>query len=499
MSFLPANLYSAEQTRNLDRLAAARIDPAHAPSLMERAGAAAFTVLRRQWPDAQRIAVLCGGGNNGGDGFVVARLAAQAGMVVTVYLLTDPTRIRGDALDAWQKLQGQGVTVESYNGQSLADYQLLVDAMLGTGLNQPLSSTWVQAVNTVNQSHVAVLALDIPTGLHADSGRILGVAVCATVTITFIALKQGMLTAQGPDCCGQILFDGLDVPGEVYAQVPATIERVSASHDLTFPSRRSRDSHKGQYGHVVLIGGNHGMAGALQLAGQAALRCGAGLVSLATRQHTTAFIGWPELMVHGVEDRKSLHPLTAKASVLAIGPGLGQEPWSIALLDEALQTSLPLIMDADALNLLAESPMRSDRWVLTPHPGEAARLLHCSNADIQADRYGAVRALQDQYGGIVVLKGQGSLIKGEDEKIYLCDAGNPGMASAGMGDVLTGIIAGLLAQATSLSLVPIQCVALAVRLHAQAGDIAAANGERGMIASDLFDPLRRLLNPELRS
>jgi len=255
---------------------------------------------------------------------------------------------------------------------------------------------------------------------------------------------------------------------------------------------RPRASHKGDYGHVLVVGGDHGMAGAVRLAGEAAARVGSGLVSVATRLDHAAVIAAarPELMCHGVECARDLCVLLQRASVVAIGPGLGQSAWARELLAALLQTHSPLVVDADALNLLAQEPTRRDHWILTPHPGEAARLLDMTTGQIQADRLYAVQALQQRYGGVCVLKGAGSLVCASGS-IAICEAGNPGMASGGMGDVLTGIIAGLLAQ--GLSLVDAACAG--VYIHAKAGDRAAQEGERGLLASDLMPHLRQLVNP----
>ena len=255
---------------------------------------------------------------------------------------------------------------------------------------------------------------------------------------------------------------------------------------------RPRASHKGDYGHVLVIGGDHGMAGAVRLVGEAAARTGSGLVSIATRTAHAAVIttARPELMCHGVEHVRDLRPLLQRASVIAIGPGLGQSAWGSELLAAVVQTRLPLVVDADALNLLAQESAMRNNWILTPHPAEAARLLNVTTEQIQADRLHAVQAIQNRYGGVSVLKGAGSLVCAVDRPIAICEAGNPGMASGGMGDVLTGIIAGLLAQGLNLA----DAACAGVYIHAKAGDRAAQQGERGLLASDLMPHLRKLVN-----
>lgn len=255
---------------------------------------------------------------------------------------------------------------------------------------------------------------------------------------------------------------------------------------------RTRDVHKGLFGHALIVGGNHGMTGAVRLAGEAALRVGAGLVSVGTQAESiTAIISErPEIMAHAIKTDKELNPLIKKASVIVLGTGLGQTRWSQQLFKRVLTATQAKVLDADALNLLAKQFKRSDNWILTPHPGEAARLLDCTVNAIQANRIKAVKALQKQYGGVVVLKGAGSLVC-SSRSIRLCFAGNPGMASGGMGDVLSGVIGGLLAQHFNLQ----QAAECGVYLHATAGDKAASLwGERGLLASDLMPYLRQLIN-----
>ncbi|MBL4744403.1 MAG: NAD(P)H-hydrate dehydratase [Cycloclasticus sp.] len=254
---------------------------------------------------------------------------------------------------------------------------------------------------------------------------------------------------------------------------------------------RKKDAHKGDAGHTLLIGGDAGFSGAIRLASEAALRVGSGLVSVATRaEHAASItIARPELMCHGVSGRLDIKQLAKRCQVIAVGPGLGQSAWSNQLFEAALETNLPTVIDADALNLLSQQPRKNNHWVLTPHVGEAARLLNCTTAEIQQDRASAAEQLQEQYGGVVVLKGAGSLVF-DGEEMFICNAGNPGMASGGMGDVLTGVIAGLIAQGLTL----FEAAKLGVLVHAMAADYAAKQGERGLLASDLMAPLRELVN-----
>lgn len=492
MKHLPHDLYRAEQVRELDRLA---IDyyGIDGYSLMCNAGQAVFEQIRRRWPRVRQIAVLCGGGNNGGDGYVIARLARLAGIEVELHMLSPAEKLKGEARHAYDDAVAAAVSMIGYDGQRLDGFELIIDAMLGTGLNGPPDGIWREAIEAVNEIDVPVVAVDIPSGLSADSGCALGAAVRANLTVSFIGLKRGLFTADGPDYCGELVFSALNVPAEVYGHVPPVARRIDYPSLAGLLPPRRHNSHKGEHGHVLIIGGEQGMPGALRMAGEAAARSGAGLVSLATRRTHAAQISAarPELISHGVEKPEELNPLLQQATVVAIGPGLGRSSWGRAMLGRVLESHLPLVLDADALNLLATEPMRHEKWVLTPHPGEAARMLGCSVAEVQEDRFRAIASLEASYGGVIVLKGCGTLVLGPDEALALCNGGNPGMASGGMGDVLTGVIAALIAQGLGLQ----AAARLGVALHAAAGDAAAELGERGTLATDLFSPLRKLVNP----
>jgi len=502
MSSLPTNLYRAEQVRGLDQAA---IEQHNLPGsvLMERAGAAAFLTLREVWPQARRIVVLCGTGNNGGDGFVLARQAHQDGLEVSVLQVGDAAGIKGEAFAALQRLQGAGLEPVPWEAAAaatvLAQADVIVDALLGTGLNGPVEGQWREVIEAAARAARPVLALDIPSGLEADSGRVLGVAVHAALTLSFIGLKRGLLTGAGPEYCGRIRFDDLKVPAAIYAQQTPAAVRLDAA-DLAGGLRaRPRDAHKGEFGHVLVVGGDHGMSGAARMAAEAALRVGAGKVSVATRGTHAALLSTvrPEIMSHGVESAQALGALLERATVIAVGPGLGQSAWARELLGRVLEQPVPLVLDADALNLLAAEPLRHERWVLTPHPGEAGRLLGCTAAEVQRDRFAAAAAVAESFGGVCVLKGAGTVVHGgvsHDSHAWpvgVCDGGNPGMATGGMGDVLTGIIAGLLAQGLDTG----AAARLGVCLHAAAGDAAAKAGERGLLAGDLMSWVRRLANP----
>lgn len=493
---LPINLYTAAQVRELDRIA---IEEHAIPSivLMKRAGRAAFDYLMQHWPAAEHFHVFCGTGNNGGDGFVVAALLAERNMPVNVWMVGDSTKISGAALRAKQYAEAAGISIEPFTGV-VPPNGVIVDALLGTGLSGEVRSSFAEAIAVINASALPVLALDIPSGLCSDSGRALGCAVQATATISFIGLKRGLFTGDAVDYCGDIEFSGLDVPADIYQRVAATSRRLDL--DASYLPRRARSAHKGLYGHVLVVGGDHGMAGAALMAAQAAGRVGAGLVSCATRpEHVAAFVARaPEIMTHAVRSGIELEPLLERATAIVLGPGLGRSPWSEQLFERVwrhLQSAgIPAVVDADALNLLAVDGIVAQphypMWVLTPHPGEAARLLGVTNADVQRDRFAAAGALQQRFGGASVLKGAGTLVAG-DTGIGVAGCGNPGMASGGMGDVLSGVIGGLLAQHLPVS----TAAEVGVCLHGRAGDLAAQAGERGLLATDLLPYLRELANP----
>ncbi len=491
---LPSRLYRAQQVQELDRIAIEEFnDPGI--SLMEHAGNALFRALRLRWPRAKRIAVLCGVGNNGGDGFVVARLADHLDMRVVIYLLGDADKLKGDALTAYDRLEGTHVEIHQYDGQALDMFELIVDAMLGTGLNGEVTGSWrlaIDAINIAASQSTAVVACDIPSGLHADSGSILGSAVNADLTVTFIGLKQGLLTAQGPDCCGEIVFDDLQVPQEIYARVDFSATLLSLSSSLQPLKPRRASTHKGQCGHILIVGGNQGMSGAVRMSAEAAYRSGAGLVTVATHPSHAPLINLsrPELMSYGVSRASELKALIQRANIIVVGPGLGKDRWAQTLFSAVLESNKPLVVDADALTLLSLDTTQKTNWVLTPHPGEAAALLNCTSKEIQADRFRALQSLQQNFGGTVVLKGCGTLVQNDSCVPSLCSYGNPGMASGGMGDVLTGIIGGLIAQGVSL----IDSAKLGVCVHAYAADVAAGSEPRGLLASDLFPHIRELVN-----
>lgn len=497
---LPSVLFTPEQARELDRQAMETQGIAGL-YLMERAGTAVFTALRQRWPEARRVTVLCGGGNNGGDGYVVARLAHLVGMQVQV-LGDPPDKLRGDARATYEYYRATGGTlldapVEGKELDFLLAYtDVVVDAVFGTGLDRDIHGRWREVIRVLNDSGKPVIAVDIPSGLNGRHGAVQGIAVHARMTVTFIGLKPGLFTGHGPDCAGEVRFDDLGVPESAHHKIPPFARRLDGHYLATHLSARPRGTHKGNNGHVLLIGGDRGYSGAIRMAASGALRAGAGLVSVATR---AAHADWlnlavPELMCHGVETPEELVPLLDRANVVVIGPGLGQSPWAQSMFTEVADLKKPVIADADALNLVARFGWDGGReTVFTPHPGEAARLLQSDTARVQKDRFSAALTIMDRFGCICVLKGAGTLISIPDETPALCNAGNPGMACGGSGDVLAGVIAALRAQGHSLG----EAAKAGVCLHAHAGDLAARHGERGMAPGDILDQLRLAANPLL--
>lgn len=494
---LPPPLYRTEQVRELDRFAIEEVGIAGF-ELMSRAAQAAFSLLLDRWPNAQRIAIYCGSGNNGGDGYVVAALAERAGLEAHVIQVGDPAKLGPDAAEALHQAELAGAVFEPFDPEAQVDADLVVDALLGTGLTKPVVERYLAAVEQINAGQAPVLALDIPSGLDGNTGTVLGVAVKAQATISFLGMKQGLLTGEAPDYCGELFFASLEVPAAVYQQQPVACQLVGIDQLRQWLPPRQRTAHKGQHGRVLIIGGDLGFGGAALMAADAAARSGAGLITVITRpEHITAILTRrPECMALGVNEGQDISAHVATADVLVVGPGIGQGGWGEALMRQALASSKPMVLDADGLNFLAQLPAddplrQRGNWVLTPHPGEASRLLQCSIAELEANRFQTVAQLRESFAASAVLKGAGSLIADFGGGLWLSSAGNPGMATGGMGDVLSGVIGGLAAQGLALD----QAAVLGVWIHGKAGDRASANaGQRGLVATDLMPHIRRLLN-----
>jgi len=485
MDPLPVEVYSAASVRAMDRRAT---EEGGIPGyeLMQRAGDAAFAAMRESWPAARRVTVLCGPGNNAGDGYVVARLARAAGLDLRVVAVSDPQRLRGDAARAHADFIAQGGRTEPLGNGLPESCELVVDAMLGTGVDRALDEPFVTAIRQVSCLEVPVFALDIPSGLDADMGEPHGHAIVATLTLAFVGLKSGYYLGMAADFVGALAFAGLDLPHATRAGESPVMRRIDGQvAGRALPARR-RSAHKGDHGRLLIVGG-HAMPGAAQLTGEAALRAGAGLVTVATSAASAAAMlaGRPELVV-----KDAMPADLAAFDAIAVGPGLGTGAEARHAFDAVVESAVRLVVDADALTLLAARPRKSDHWILTPHPGEAARLLDSDSGVVQRSRLATVRGIVERYGGTCVLKGANTLVCEASPVPSLCDRGNPGMATAGSGDVLTGVIAALLATTPDHLL----AATAGVFLHAEAGDRAARAGMRGMIASDILAELRGVVN-----
>ncbi|MGR5454126.1 NAD(P)H-hydrate dehydratase [Vibrio alfacsensis] len=501
-------LYTAEQVKN-GEVVAAQIAGVSMYSLMLRAGMAVYERFLHLYPRARNVLVVCGKGNNGGDGYVFATIAKQAQLNVNVFQLGDPTALTGDALRAfedWQSVDGKNSSWDDWH-TALLEADVIVDAMLGTGLSGEVRQDIQRYIEQINQIHCPVIAVDIPSGLSADTGVVLGGAIRADHTVTFIGVKQGLCTAQAREHVGELHFSGLGI--NVAFESVQEESALGIDHQIIsrLLPRRKAAEHKGDNGKVLCVGGNQGMSGSIRLCASAALRCGAGLA--AAISHPDSLIplqvSCPEVMSQSItlealqEMENELTQRIRWADVLVFGPGFGMDEWAINSYQMLSQQYKPKVVDADALNLLAmltdggATDVAIDEFrIITPHPGEAARLLGVTTTDVERDRFKATKQLQERYGGVVVLKGAGTLIY-DGVRMYVCLAGNPGMASGGMGDVLSGVIGALLAKGLSSVL----AARLGVVIHSYAADINAQQfGEQGLIASDVVATLRQAIHSE---
>ena len=484
-------VFLAREIREIEQAVLTQPSP---PPLMARAGVAVAEFARDLLGErGKRVLLLAGPGNNGGDAFVAARQLKDWWVDVTVVFIGPEAKLAADAeaaLADWRA--AAGALHESIPASG--DWHLIVDGLFGIGLERPLQGQAAEMVNWVNASAIPILAIDIPSGLHADSGRVLGCAVRARHTLTFIGLKAGLLTLDGPDYAGEVRLEsiGVDLP-ETTGPRGWRIESALIANVL--PLRR-RNSHKGTFGNVGILGGAPGMVGAALLAGRAALKLGAGRVFVGLFAESPAVdLVQPELMLRPAQDVLKIEMLDC----IAVGPGLGESQAAQHALAAALAHKAPLILDADALNLIAAHPKlqkvlatRTGACILTPHPAEAARLLGTTTEKIQHDRISAARTLATRFNAAVVLKGNGSICALKNGDWYINTSGNPGMAAAGMGDVLTGIIASLTAQGGD----PDLALLAGVHLHGLAADrlVAAFIGPAGLTASEVIDAARKLLN-----
>ncbi|MEO8628166.1 MAG: NAD(P)H-hydrate dehydratase [Betaproteobacteria bacterium] len=488
---LPA-IYSSEEIRSIETIA--QIDAGNEP-LMERAGLAAAELARDLPIDSRKpILIFAGPGNNGGDAFVVARHLRQWWHKVEVVFAGERDRLSTDAgraFDAWRAIGGEVLA----GAQNTNGYALVIDGLFGIGLQRDVRGVYAELVRQINAIEAPVLALDIPTGLHADSGRVLHQAVLAEHTITFIALKPGLLTLDGPDQCGEIHVRDLGI--DVEQLVPPRARLLTPDLLAHVIRPRRRNSHKGSFGNVGIVGGAAGMTGAALLAGRAALKLGAGRVYVGLLDADAPRLDpiQPELMLRDAKAVLGMRDLTC----LVLGPGLSRSSEGAARVEQGLRMDIPLVIDADALSLIGDTSALQDlcrertaATVMTPHPAEAGRLRQTATADIQHDRVTAASALAGQYRAIVALKGAGTVVALQDGAYCINASGNPGLSTAGTGDVLSGMLAALIAQGAD----PVVATCAAVHLHGAAADRVYTDigGPVGMTASELLNAARSLLN-----
>ncbi|AXY02830.1 NAD(P)H-hydrate dehydratase [Vibrio alfacsensis] len=502
---LALKLYTAEQVKNGES-AAAKMAGVSMYSLMQRAGMAVYERFLNLYPRARSILVVCGTGNNGGDGYVFATLAKQAQLNVKVFQLGDAAKLTGDALTAykdWQTVDGQISSWDDWH-TALLEADVIIDAIFGTGLNGEVRSDICRYIEQINQIHCPVIAIDIPSGLHANTGSVLGDAIQADHTVTFIGVKQGLCTGQARDYVGELHFCGLGVHvefGSIEQESALGIDHQTIKRLLP---KQKETAHKGDNGKLLCVGGNRGMSGLIRLCASAAIRCGAGLTAAFTYKNSLLSLqtACPEVMSDSLdleELYQSDNVFTRRirwADALIFGPGFGDDDWAFKSYKVLSQQYKPKVVDADGLNILATLSyqgetdfVQDEQRIITPHPGEAARLLGVTTKEIERDRYAATRQLHERYGGVIVLKGAGTLIY-DGSRMYVCLAGNPGMASGGMGDVLCGVIGALLAKGIPIAL----AARLGVVIHSHAADLNTQElGERGLLASDVVATLRKAM------
>ncbi|MCL7744597.1 NAD(P)H-hydrate dehydratase [Guyparkeria hydrothermalis] len=464
--------------------------------LMERAGEAAFLELRRRWPEAGRLAVLIGPGQNGGDGLVIARLAHQAGLDVSLLGWQQP-EFHGSAAHAWAALREALPAIEvAVAPEAVASAferaEVVVDALFGVGLSRPIAGDAAEFLERVGdeldglRQCPGVLAVDLPSGVNADTGALDPLTLTADVTVTFLGIKRGLTTGPALAACGERVLAELGHPvSERAGGVPLLPGGLRLA-------ARPRDGHKGSFGTVLIVAGNRGMPGAARLAAEGALRVGAGKVIVATHpaHAATLNIGRPELIVHGIENARDLLRLAGEATAVVVGPGLGRDRWAVEAWRALRDCPLPLVVDADALRLLGPQSLEGREAIVTPHPGEAAAMLECGATDINADRLRSARALSERFGCAVVLKGAGTVLTG-GERLAVCQRGTAALATAGSGDVLAGVLGAFV----GMGMARFTAMEAAVCVHAEAGEIEAErHGEWGMAAGELGDSIRAVVN-----
>jgi NAD(P)H-hydrate epimerase len=506
---LALKLYTAEQVKS-GEVEAARLAGISMYSLMQRAGMAVYERFQTLYPRAKKVVVLCGKGNNGGDGYVFATLAQQAQLDVSVFQAGKEEALKGDAKLAFQEWVLNDGRHSDWNDweEALFEADVIIDALLGTGLSGDVKKPLSEYIDQINRIRCPVISIDIPSGLCANTGNVLGHAVKADHTVTFIGVKQGLCTGQARSNVGELHFAGLGVEREFQSITDESALGIDQKIISRLWPEANPTAHKGDNGKLLCVGGNQGMSGAIRLCASAATRTGAGLTAAITHPNSLIplQVASPEVMSQSItlEQLKDTDNELVKraewADALVLGPGLGMDSWSDGVYQLLSDVEKRKLLDADGLNLLAKCNVgevtpsnRDDLRIITPHPGEAARLLNSNIEQIESNRFQAVRALHEQYGGVIVLKGAGTLIY-DGSRMYVCLAGNEGMACGGVGDVLSGIIGGLLARGLSISI----AARLGVVIHSCAADENVRKfGRVGLLASDIVTDVRGTINSHL--
>jgi len=496
MCNIPSEIYPSSVVRDIDNYAIYNMEIS-TYDLMLEAGKTIHRFIHEYFPSIKKIVLFCGVGNNGGDGFVLARLLMESGLnviVVKIEPINGYPEAAEKALSLYLRSGGHVLTFEGdVDFLAKLNADLYIDAILGLGVSRSVTGLYLEAINYLNSLDSPILSIDIPSGLNSDTGMPMKTAVRADITLVLVALKQGLFLGSAADYVGKIFFESLNITKKVYDNFKPSLKMMDASILPAILPKRLASSHKGSHGTLLIVGGDENMGGAVSLAAESALRSGIGMVKIATHPKNRDFIlrKIPEVLCYGIVKRKQLEPLLGGINAIVLGPGLGKSIWSKELYDIAINSNIPLVVDADALSFLSKAKQKRNNWILTPHPGEAGMLLDTNSESIQSDRVNSISRISKNYGGVVVLKGHNTLVmKDKDKFPKVCRYGNPGMATAGMGDLLAGMIGSFLAQKISLT----DASLAGVMIHALAGDSASKEGEKGMIPSDLIPYIRKLVD-----
>lgn len=479
-------VYTGSECRQIDQIA---IDEFGISSfrLMYRAAMFAMSELLSRWPNPSLVSIVCGSGNNAGDGYLLAASLQSKNIAVQLIQVGDATRLKGDAKRAFEQVRALGIEPSP---TELPKGEVVVDALLGTGVQGDVRPRYAEMIERINAAGKSVVSLDLPSGIHPDTGGLLvEEPVRARLTTCFVAPKVSLLTGRARSFAGEIVSSTLDIPEAAYAKIPGAAVLPTNEAERVFASRELA-GHKRDFGHVLVVAGNAGMGGAGLLAASASLRASAGLVSVSTHpEHAAAYLtSRPELMVSASSDGHVESEKIDRADVIVVGPGLGRDAWAERAFTDVLASGKPLVVDADALNRLADDGLELPQGsVITPHPGEAARILKSTTQEIESDRIGAAKALSARLNAVAVLKGAGTLIAENDRLHGICDVAEPALGTAGSGDVLAGIIGAALAQNPD----SVTAAALGVHLHAEAGlRVRNESGGKAVVAMDLIEALR---------